>query len=87
MKMEKKLIAVILASLVLCGCGKCECGGNKTEKKDENDASVTKISFGTYMKTVVHDGHEYIVTIKSGGYGCSVDTLHSPNCSCFKKQE
>ena len=83
----KKLIAMIAISCFLCGCGKCGCGENKTEKKSEDDANVTKVSFGTCMKTVKHDGHEYVVTMKSAGYGCSVDTLHSPNCSCFKKQE
>jgi len=78
--MFKKIVLAVAVVSLLCGCGE-----NKTEKKDENDANMTKVSFGTYMTTVKHDGHEYVVTMKSGGYGCSVDTLHSPNCKCRKE--
>jgi hypothetical protein len=65
---------VLLSILLLCGCG---------EYPQYPNSKTTKFSAIDEIKTVEHDGHEFVIW---DGYRNGT-MIHHPSCHCLKESE
>ena len=74
----KKLLAICLAGLALCGCDYT----NNSTPAPEAGKIWTDVGYATLLKTVVIEGHTYLVTIRNGSYSYNASTIHAESCPC-----